>query len=155
MTDVTQIPVPSEVRALTTLPEVDYEEAFVVDIAAADRQHTAEEWARTTLERAPRSVRAQLVLGWLALGLLLGPPVSDRFILGWRLSHSTRDYAVLGVTSLIGLQAELIFKPQGDTLLFASFMRQRTPVARAVWGRIETQHRRVVRSLLRRAARRS
>jgi hypothetical protein len=155
MTDVTQISVPPEVRALTTLPKVDYQEAFVVDVAAADRQHTAEEWARTTLERAPRSVRAQLVLGWLALGLLLGPPASDRFVLGWRLRRATDDVAVLGATSLIGLRAELIFKPQGDTLLFASFMRQRTPVARVVWARIETHHRRVVRSLLSRAARRS
>jgi hypothetical protein len=153
MTDVRQIAVPLAVRELTTLSEVDYEEAFVVHIASADRHRTGEEWARATLERAPRRVRTQLVLGWLGLGLLLGPPVSDRFVLGWRLRRSTRDHAVLGATSLIGLRAELVFKPQGDTLLFASFMRQRTPLARAVWARIEAHHQRVVRSLLRRAAR--
>jgi hypothetical protein len=153
MSDVRQIAVPPAVRALTTLTQVDYEEAFVVDLAPADRQHTGEEWARATLERAPRGVRASLVLGWLGLGLLLAPPVSERFVLGWRLRRSAPDYAVLGATSLIGLRAELVFKPQGETLLFASFMRQQTPAARAVWARIEAHHRRVVRSLLRRAAR--
>jgi hypothetical protein len=52
------------------------------------------------------------------------------------------------------MPGELLFKRERDGLLFATFVRQQNPVARAVWARIAPRHRRVVRSLLAQAARR-
>jgi hypothetical protein len=50
---------------------------------------------------------------------------------------------------------ELLFKREPDGLLYATFVRQRNPIARAIWARVETTHQQVVRSILAHAARRA
>ena len=138
-------------RALTTLPRADYEDAFLVDTRAAGEQ-SGEEWARATLEGAPEAVRRSLRRGWMALGLKLDRRGPDRSVLGWELRRSTAEFALLAADSRIGMPAELIFKPQGDTLLFVTFVQQRNPIARAIWALVAPRHRRVVPYLLGRAA---
>jgi hypothetical protein len=150
---VRQIPVPPAARALSTLPQIDYEDAFIVDIASTGGR-TGEQWARAVLQDAPISVRSSLVSGWSALGLRLGCVRSDRLVLGWEVRRSTPEFALLGAGSRIGMPAELLFKRQPDTLLFATFVRQETPIARAVWARVEPVHRPIVRRILEQAARR-
>jgi hypothetical protein len=68
---VSQISLPGDALTLSTLPRIDYEDAFVV---ASDVTRTAEQWVRAVALDAPRSVRARLYLGWTSLGLKLGPP---------------------------------------------------------------------------------
>jgi hypothetical protein len=150
---VGRIAVPPAARALSTLARIDYEDAFFFGTGPV-RDRTAEQWAREVLEGAPASVRARLLRGWCLLGLKIGSPRSGRRVLGWEIRRSTPDVVLLGAGSRVGMPGELLFKRERDGLLFATFVRQQNPVARAVWARIAPRHRRVVRSLLAQAARR-
>jgi hypothetical protein len=161
---VTQIPVPAEVRALSTLDRIDYADAFRVDVGAVlDR--TGGQWARAVLTDAPLQVRAKLVCGWSVLGLRLGPPWSPRCVLGWRVRRGDLDSALLdsallgsvllGARSWAGMPGELLFRPEPRGVLFATFVQQDNPAARARWARVTPTHQRVVRSLLTHAARRA
>ena len=149
---VRQIALPTTARALSTLARIDYADAFRVPAGAAG-DRTGEQWARATLEDAPMAVRRQLRWGWLALGLKLGGAGGEGFVLGWEVRRSGPDFALLGAGSRVGMPAELLFKPEGDTLLFATLVRLRNPVVRAVWAAVAPWHRQVVPALLGRAAR--
>jgi hypothetical protein len=147
---VRQVALPPAARALSTLSDVDYEDAFLVEAGSA-QDRTAEQWARAALEDAPMLVRSALAWGWFALGLQLGPTRSDEFVLGWEVRRSTLDFALLGAGSRLGLRAELLFKRQRHTLLFATLVRQENHIARTVWAGVAPGHRQVVRNLLERA----
>jgi hypothetical protein len=88
------------------------------------------------------------------LGLRLGSPWSRRRVLGWQIRRRTPDFVLLTAGSRIGMPAELLFKRERHGLLFATFVQQRNPVARALWARVVPAHQRTVRSLLAQAARR-
>jgi hypothetical protein len=151
---VRQIEMPADARALSTLSRIAYEDAFLVDIRAA-RQRTGEQWARAILDDAPITVRRKLWWSWLALGLRLGSPRSERSVLGWEVRRSTPDLALLGARSWIGMPAELLVKRQRQTLLFATFVQQDNRLARAAWAAIDRVHRPVVTSVLEHARRRT
>ena len=143
MSAVRQVAVPAAVRALSTLDRVDYADAFRVKLSDV-RSRTAEEWARAVLEDAPLAVRGQLLSGWSSLGLKVG----RGSVLGWHVRSSTPDVLLLGAGSRIGMPGELLFKRERHGLLFATFVRQGNPVARALWGRVERVHVATVRGLL-------
>jgi hypothetical protein len=143
MSAVRQVAVPAAVRALSTLDRVDYADAFRVELEDV-RSRTAEEWARAVLEDAPLAVRGQLLSGWSSLGLRVG----RGSVLGWHVRSSTPDVLLLGAGSRIGMPGELLFKRERHGLLFATFVRQGNPVARALWGRVERVHVATVRGLL-------
>jgi hypothetical protein len=105
------------------------------------------------LEGAPRSMRKTLRFGWFALGLKLDSTPSDRSVLGWEVRRSTPDHALLAAGSRLGTPAELLFKPQPDSLLFATFVQLQNPIVRAIWAGVGPKHREVVPYLLERAAR--
>jgi hypothetical protein len=150
---VRQVALPPAARALSTFSHLDYEDAFLVEAGPA-RNLTGEQWARAMVEDAPMMVRSALRLGWFALGLRLGSPRSDRRVLGWKMRRSSPDFALYGASSRLGLRAELLFKRQQHSLLFATFLQHETPIARAVWGPVAPGHRQVVRYLLEQASRR-
>lgn len=147
---VRKIPLPADARALSTLSRIDYEDAFLVETGPAEGQ-TGQEWARLILEGAPITTQAALVAGWSALGLRLGSLQSDQCVLGWELRHSGPEYALLAADSHIGMPAELLFRPQPDTLLFATFVQHQNPAARAIWAPVVPRHHQIVRGLLARA----
>ena len=68
---VRQVAVPPEARALSTLPGIDYADAFVVEIRLRQGR-MPEQWLRAMLEGAPLRTRKALRLGWRALGLRIG-----------------------------------------------------------------------------------
>jgi hypothetical protein len=140
-----QVTVPPDARALSTLSHIDYEDAFLVDVPA--RERTAEQWARAVLDDAPLTTRRMLQSGWLSLGLKVGGSGSER-VLGWELQRSTQDFVLLAAGSRIGMPAQLLFQCREDTLLFATFVQQDNPLARATWAGVEPVHVRVVRRLL-------
>jgi hypothetical protein len=142
---VRQIAVPPAVRALSTLDRVDYADAFRVELEDV-RDRTAEQWARAMLEDAPLAVRGQLLSGWSSLGLKVG----GGSVLGWHVRASTPDVVLLGADSRIGMPGQLLFLRERGALLFATFVRQRNPVARALWARVERVHLATVRRLLER-----
>jgi len=146
---VTQISLPAEARALSTLRRIDYEDAFTVQGAG---ERTPREWAAAVIDDAPTRVRARLYTGWLSLGLRLGPPWSSQRVLGWWVAHSESDWLLLSARSWLGLRGELLFGSGPDGLLFATLIQLSNPVARSVWARITDTHQHVVRSLLTHAA---
>jgi Protein of unknown function (DUF2867) len=148
---VSQISLPADARAITTLSRVDYADAFIVDIGA---ERTAEQWARAVFNDTPLAVRARLVSGWMGLGLKLGGPWSSGRVLGWKVQRVSPSVMLLAADSWLGLQAQLLFRSQPNGLLFATLIRQNNQVARAVWVRMTSTHQSVVRSLLDHAARR-
>ena len=150
---VRQVAVPPAARALSTLSRVDYEDACIVETGPA-HDRTGEQWARAFLEDAPIIVRGALLSGWSVLGLKLGSPRSDRFVLGWEVRRSTPEFALLDAGSRLGLPAELLLKPQEQTLLFATFVQQDNRIARAVWAGVAPMHRPVVLYVLEQARRR-
>jgi DNA-binding PadR family transcriptional regulator len=142
---VTQIPIPPEARARSTLGRIDYADAFVVDVPD---DKTAEEWARKTLEEAPAATRASLQSGWSSLGLRLDLTSSHPSILGWRIRENTRDHVLLGADGRLGLSGELLFERRVNQLRFSTFVKLSHVGARAVWAAIEPAHVRIVRGVL-------
>jgi hypothetical protein len=150
---VEQIAIPPVLQAQSALTRVDYTDAFRLSTDhAADR--TAEGWARATLEEAPQAMRASLRRGWWMLGVRLGRADDPERVLGWPIRRSDPDHAVLAADSILGMRAELVFERVPGALLFATVLTLRNPLARAVWGRVAPQHRRVVAHLLTQAQRR-
>jgi hypothetical protein len=122
-------------------------DAFVVEMGAAE-DLTSERWARAMLEGAPADTRRALRWAWAWLGLKLGSTEDDQLVLGWEVRRNSSDVALLGARSSFGLLGEVLFKRQGDTLLFATFVGLKNPLVRAVWAGVAPGHRQVVRSLL-------
>lgn len=147
-----QIAVPPAARALSTLPRVDYEDAFLVETEAA-QERTGEQWARAMLEDAPADTRRALRRGWSLLGLRLGSTDDERLVLGWEVRRSAPDFALLGTDGRLGLLGEVLFKREPHALLFATFVQLQNPATRAVWAAIAPGHRQVVGKLLARTTR--
>lgn len=147
---VRHIPVPPDAHALSTFARIDYENALLADLGAA-QEHTAEQWARAVLEGAPPEMRQALTQGWTALGLQLGPAQSEGFVLGWPVRHSTPDHVLLSLTSTRGLRGELLFQRRPHTLLLASFIHLEDDDARALWASVESRHPQAMHQLLEQA----
>lgn len=147
---VRHVPVPPDARALSTLARIDYENALLVDIGPA-QDRTAEQWARAVLEDAPADTRRALTSGWSALGLQLSSTQPDRHVLGWPVRRSTPDLTLLGTSSHLGLEGELLFQRQQHTLLLASFIHLDNDDTRAVWAGVEDRHPQVMHQLLEQA----
>jgi Protein of unknown function (DUF2867) len=151
--EVREIELPVPARALSTLPRIDYTDAFRLTIPGASR-HTGEEWARAILEGAPAPTRAMLRRGWFALGLHLGSSNNRRLVLGWAVRRRSPEFVVLGARSLLGMEAELLFRRERSAILFATLLKLNNPLFRTFWGAFSPQHRRIVRHLLKEAGRR-
>jgi hypothetical protein len=150
---VRQVEVPATARSLARLPQVDYADAFLVDTRRVGRR-SGEEWARAMLEEAPAGVQASLWRGWWLLGLKVEPRGAPGTVLGWQLVHSDDDFALLALESRLGMPARLLLKPEGEMLLFGTFIQHRNPLMRAVWSAIAQPHQEIVPRLLAQAERR-
>jgi len=137
-----------EALALATLSRVDYTDSFLLEAPHAE-ESTGEEWARAVLEDAAPATRTMLRRGWRALGVRLGSTGDERLVLGWQVRRSSSDLALLAASSWLGMQAEVLFKPERGALRFATFLKLSNPLARAGWWAFSPQHRKVVRHLLR------
>jgi hypothetical protein len=144
-----QVDVPTDIGEFSTLPRIDYSDAFVIP-PRAHPDWTALEWARAVLQDAPGPTRARLRAGWAALGLRLDA-TSERSILGWETRRADPDTVLLGADSHIGMPGELLFTLRPEGLLFATFLHHRTSATRPVWAAVERTHVRTVRELLDRA----
>jgi hypothetical protein len=151
---VREVATPADARTLTTLPRVDYTDAFLLETRRVP-DRTGEGWARAILEDAPDSTRRRLRRGWFALGVRLGSADDDRFVLGWEVRRNSPDVTLLGASSLIGIEAEVLCKSEQHALLVASFMQLKNPIARAVWSAVSPRHRKVLPHLLKEASRRA
>jgi hypothetical protein len=144
---VHRIAVPPVARALCTLSDIAYADAFLLETGLAV-QCSAEQCGRVVLAGAPLATRVRLQLGWSAIGLKPAISGSSRSILGWEIRSSTNEFVLLGRDSLIGMPGELLFKHDKDSVLFCTFLQHNNVVARGIWASIETTHVRIVRDLL-------
>lgn len=140
---------PAGLRELSTLPRVDYADAFHVD-TGAHPDWTVRDWARGVLEEAPATTRARLLTGWSALGLR--STGSAETVLGWAIRRSTAEHVLLGRDSRIGMPGELLFSLKPEGLLFATFVHHRFSATRVMWAGVEKTHVSTVLELLERAA---
>lgn len=147
---VRQVTLPPAARALSTLPRIDYSDAFVVE-SASTQNWSAEQWTRVVLEDASVALKTKLLLGWASIGL---KPASSGSLLGWEIRVNTPDFVLLGRDSLIGMPGELLFKCEPQALLFATFVHHANHAARALWAAVEPAHVRIVRDVLEQAGRR-
>lgn len=141
-------------RSICTLGRIDYEDAFFVDVERP-QSRSAEQWFRLILEDAPASVRLRLLWGWSTIGLKVSLGRSHDSVLGWRIRASDPDFVLVGAQSRIGMPGELLLRRDEHGLLFATFVRQDTLVARALWVTVEPGHIRTVRAILEDACRRA
>lgn len=148
---VRQIAVPPDARALSTLPRIDYADAFLVRADSA-RRCSAEQWCRAMLSEAPAAIRMRLLLAWPAIGLMPAVGASQRSILGWQIRSITTEFVLLGRASLIGMPGELLFQRTDGAWLFCTFVQYDNIVGRTVWSSVEATHVQTVRDLLRHAA---
>lgn len=151
--EVTEIALPPKARELSLLPRLDYTDCFVVD-APGIPELTAERWAREMIQGAPGPLRDSLRSGWRMLGLKHGSAADPDRILGWELRRREPDSVLLHADSRIGMPGELLYMRMSEGILFATFIQQRNPVAKAVWASIASGHRRIVAEMLGRAAER-
>jgi hypothetical protein len=151
---VRAVALPPDARALTTLDRVEYTDAFRLETGPAE-ERTAEEWARALLEGAPAATRTTLRRGWFALGVRLGSTEDERLVLGWALRWNSPEYVLLAARSLLGMEAEVLVKREQSTLLVATLMHLRNPLARAVWTAFAPKHRRVLHHLVKQAGKRT
>jgi hypothetical protein len=149
---VRQVDPPSTVRELSTLPRIDYCDAFLFSLGSTHNE-SPEHLIREVFEGAPLAVRTQLLSGWSAIGLKVRNG-SERSVLGWEVRRAVPDHVLLGADSRIGMPGELLLKKEDGVLLFATFVAKRNLIAQAVWAVTEPVHVRVVRDLLGQASRR-
>jgi transposase len=148
---VRRIDLPDGSRAQSTLAHLDYTDAHLVDLPQA-QERSAEAWARSALEESPEALRASLRSGWRALGMRVGPLHTQGYVLGWTVRRSTPDVVLLGGTSRLGMQAELLLERHERELLFATLVQFDNPASRGLWGTaIERPHLRAVRYVLEQA----
>ncbi|HYO01141.1 MAG TPA: DUF2867 domain-containing protein [Mycobacterium sp.] len=147
---VRHIDPPQDLREFSTLPRVDYADAFLVQCDAPP-DWTAERWARAMLEEAPAEMRAQLSSGCAALGLK--SVTSAGSILGWSVRRDSSESLLLGRRSRIGMPGELLFAIRPEGLIFVTFVHHQTAATRPMWASVKLSHVRTVRTLLERAGR--
>jgi Protein of unknown function (DUF2867) len=146
-----RIEVTDEIRAADTLAEPDYGAAWEVPLEGGPTR-SAEQWARATLEDAPRALRGFIVAGWVTvLGLRLGPRPSPDHILGWRYETNAADHIILEEQFRFGTAHNMV-RVDGARVLFATFVRYDKWEGRPLWAIVAPLHHRIIPYLLGRAA---
>jgi hypothetical protein len=103
-------------------------------------------------EDAPRPVHWFLLLGWRrVLGLRLGPRPSPDHILGWRIASRQPEEVRLELHSAL-MVAQLTLHLASSTAFWSTNVCYTRPLARPLWAAVGMIHRRMVPSLLGRAA---
>ena len=122
---VTQISLPADARALSTLAADRLRGRFHGHGSGRAQVLGSGLWA--VIDDAPSRVRARLYMGWLGLGLKLGPPWSSHRVLGWRVARTSPTGCSSEASSWLGLRGELLFRREPDGLLFATLIQHRRP----------------------------
>jgi hypothetical protein len=141
--------VPEQIRARITLAEPDHVDLFTVETPVAT-DHTAEEWARAILERAPVS-RRNARRFWRLIGLRLAPPGSPDHVQGWRIAARADDWLRIEAASFY-MTAEAVCLVEPDRVSLSLSVQHDRPPARLVWAVIAGPHQRAVPIMLRQAA---
>jgi hypothetical protein len=140
--------VPDTVRALLSLPRVDYADRYVLATAA---NAAPERWARTMFGDVPTLAERFIWRGVLGLRLHRGP--SPEVVGGWRIGGRGADWIRLEAESWF-LQANMLVQTGDGQVSWTTALRYVRPLADVVWPPASALHRRLVPRVLSAAARR-
>ena len=138
--------VPRSVRALSSVPDVDYVDHFTV---VGDGDATPEQWARAMFGDVP-SIAERLIWSGL-LQLRLSPGRSPATVAGWRIGGRGPDWIRLEAASWF-LTANLIVRTADGRVSLTTVGRYDRRLGRRVWPPLSAVHRRLVPEVLRGAA---
>lgn len=120
----------------------DYATSFAADLAEADGR-SAEQWARSTLEGAPRVLSWFVVLGWkLVLRLRLAPPRVAGAVAGWTILTSSPGSITLEVSSSL-VVARKVLTVDANRLTLSTYVWFEGTPGRVVWTALAPVHHRV------------
>lgn len=141
--------IPESVRALGSLPEVDYADLFTL---AADTEATPEQWARAMFGDIPSL--AELLIWRVLLGLRLSRGRSPATVAGWQIGDRGEDWIRLEAASAF-LTCNLLVQTAEGRVSLVTFLHYDRCLGRSIWPPLSAIHRRVVPGLLRDAATRT
>ena len=138
--------VPDAVRALSSLPTIDYADRCTLPTEVVA---TPEQWARAMFGDVPS--RAEQLIWRGVLGFRLTRGRSPATVGGWRIGGRGTDWIRLETRSR-SLSATMLVQTGGGAVAWTTCLRFDRPLGRAVWGPASAVHRRLVPGVLRAAA---
>lgn len=141
--------IPESVRALSSLPDIDYADQFTL---LTDADATPEQWARAMFGDVPSVVELLIWRG--LLGLRLSPGRSPATVAGWQIGDRGDDWIRLEAASWF-LTGNLLVQTADGRASLGTFLHYDRPLGQVVWPPLSTVHRRLVPGLLRHAATRA
>ena len=148
--DVWTHDVPDSVRALSSLPAVDYADRFTI---ATDAVATPEGWARAMFGDVPSAGELLIWRGILGLRLRLREGRSPQTVAGWRIGGRGDDWIRLEAASWF-LTANMVVQAGAGQATLVTYLHYARPPAQVAWPVLSAAHRRLVPGVLRAAERR-
>jgi hypothetical protein len=138
--------VPQSVRALSSIPDVDYIDHFTL---ATDADATPEQWARAMFGDVP-SIPEQLI--WRGvLQFRLSPGRSPATVGGWQIGGRGPDWIRLEAASWF-LTGNLLVRAADGRVSLSTVLRYDRRLGHRLWPSLSAFHRFLVPGLLRGAA---
>ena len=134
--------IPESVRALSSLPDIDYADRFT---PSTDAQAPPERWARAMFGDVPSA--AELLIWRGLLGLRLSRERSPATVAGWQIGEQGNDWIRLEAASWF-LTANLLLQTTQGQVSLATFLHYDRLLAQGVWPPLAPIHRRLVPRLL-------
>ncbi|MGI5346855.1 DUF2867 domain-containing protein [Streptomyces sp. CA-250714] len=138
--------VPEAVRALSSLPHIDYVDVFTLH---TDLDATPEQWARAMFGDVPTA--AEKLIWRVLLGIRLSRGRSPHTVAGWRIAERGDNWIRLEAASWF-LTGNLLVRVTEGQVSLGTFLRYDRRLGRAVWPPLSAVHRRLCPGLLRDAA---
>ena len=138
--------IPASVRALSSLPAVDYADRFTL---STDVKATPERWARAMFGDVPSPAERLIWRG--LLGLRLSRERSPATVGGWQVGGRGEDWIRLEAASWF-LAGNLVVQAAGGRVSLVTFLHYSRRVGHGVWPPLSAVHRRIVPGVLRDAA---
>jgi hypothetical protein len=130
--------IPDSLRALSSLPDIDYADLFTLSTEAVA---TPEQWARAMFGDVPSPGERFIWRG--LLGLRLSHGRSPDTVAGWRISGRGDGWIRLETASWF-LAANLLVQVSGGRVSLATFLHYDRLLGRLVWPPLSAVHRRLV-----------
>ncbi|WP_280390885.1 hypothetical protein [Nocardia brasiliensis] len=137
--------IPASLRALGTLADADYSDAFTLSTDAGPKW-TPDQWAHAAFEDVA-GLGGQFI--WrVLLGMRLAWRRSSTHIAGWRIVGHGDDWIRLEAHSWM-LVGQLVIKVEKQQVTLLTVIRYDRPLAATVWQRLSVKHRGLAPGLLR------
>ncbi|MDX6239597.1 MAG: hypothetical protein QOG10_4412 [Kribbellaceae bacterium] len=138
--------IPESVRALSSLPDIDYADQFTLP---TDAEAPPEQWARAMFGDVPNV--AELLIWRGLLGLRLSRGRSPATVAGWQIGERGEDWIRLEAASWF-LTANLLVQTADGRVSLGTFLHYDRHLGHGVWPPLSAIHRRLVPGVLRDAA---